>query len=182
MGHKGLHLTVWINRLCLAFRAERQNKSICSPANWPLFGSLILLQDVKEQKIAPKWPGSQTNCCMLFISGKKHGISHDIWQTREFSIWWTYVNIWHIALNPRSSGGVLKTNKWHRHSCFKVTLRFKQYPSTVFIWSCHSLLLTCLGCSLFGEACNKARVSGGISALGLHWVGLRKQFYILSHL
>lgn len=71
MGHKGLHLVVWINRLCLAFRAERQNKSICSPANWPLFESLILLQDVKEQKIAPKWPGSQTNCCMLFISGKK---------------------------------------------------------------------------------------------------------------
>lgn len=150
------------------------------PCKSALFGSLILLHDVKEQRIAPKWLGSQTNCCMLFISGKKHGIYHDIWQTHEFSIWWRYVNIWRIALNPRSFGGILKTSKWH--SCFKVTLRFKQYPSTVFIWSFHSLLLTCPDCSLFGETCNRARVSGGISALDLHWVGLRKQFYILSHL
>lgn len=51
-------------------RAERQNKSIWSPANWPLFGSPILLQDAEQQKVVPKWLGSQTDCCMLFISEK----------------------------------------------------------------------------------------------------------------
>lgn len=91
------------------------------------------------------------------------------------------MNIWHIALKARSFGGILKTSKWHRHSCFKVTLRLKQYPSTVLRWSCHSLLLTCLGHSLFRKACKKARVSGGINELDLQWVGLRKQFYLWSH-
>lgn len=135
-------------------RAERQNKSIWSPASWTSFGSLILLQDVEEEKISPKWLGSQTDCCMLFylFQKKTQGIYHDIWRTHEFSVRWRYVNIWHIALKTRSFGRALKTSKWHWHSCFKVTLSLKQDPSTVLIWSCHNLLLTCLGCSLFREA------------------------------
>lgn len=118
-----------------------------------LFESLILLQNVEEQKTALKCPGSEINFCILLISEKNHGIYHDIWQIHEFSTWWRYVNIWHIALNPWSFEGILKTNMWHWHCCFKVTLRSRQYPNRVFLWSHHSLSITCLGSSHFGEAC-----------------------------
>lgn len=100
--------------------------------------------------------------CVTYFR-KTHGIYHDIRQTSEFSIWWRYVNIWRIALKSRSFEGILKTSMWHWHSCFKVTLRSKKYPSRVFLWSHCSLVFTCLGNSLFGEACDKARFSGGIS-------------------
>lgn len=157
-------LTVWMNRLRRAFvklRAKQIYMITCKLSF--LFEFLILLQDVEEQKTAPKWPGSQRDFCTLLISEKTHGIYHDIRQTSKFSIWWRYVNIWRIALKPRSSEGILKTSMWHWHSCFKVTLRSKKYPSRVFLWSHRSLVFTCLGNSLFGEACNKARFSGGIS-------------------
>lgn len=89
---------------------------------------------------------------IAYFRKKTHGIYHDIWQIQEFSTWWRYVNIWCIALNPRSFEGILKTNVWHWHCCFKVTLRSRQYPNRVFLWSQHNLSITCLGSSHFGEA------------------------------
>lgn len=75
MGHKGLHLIVWINKLCLAFAELRGKTNLYDPLQTGLCLALRFCCKMQNNKklLPSDWEAKQTVACYLFQK-KTHGI------------------------------------------------------------------------------------------------------------